>query len=150
MKQSANKRRFGELLAQNHDPAMAALALFPNSPEMFAEAEAKWVRDPEVVKAYEDAKQASKVDEDDLLTKIELARELENKMQTVEKPAEFTQMARLYAELMGYIEKPQPSANVNLSIPKVIEIPVFGNNDAWEKTAQKQQRGLVGKTRIKD
>ena len=146
-----NKRRFAELLVKNQDsPTMAALALFPDDEEMFAEAAANWIHDPEVIKAYEEAKQANKTNDDDLLTKSQLAREVEKRLQAAEKPTEYTQLARLYAELRGFIEKPQPSTNVNVAIPKAIEIPVYGNSEDWEKTAQKQQRGLVGKTRIKD
>lgn len=51
---------------------------------------------------------------------------------------------KLFAEIMGYIEKPGPTINNNpTTINRVMVVKDHGSNDDWERRARNQQAALV-------
>jgi hypothetical protein len=50
---------------------------------------------------------------------------------------------RLYAEIMGFIEKPVPGTTNNILNQGVMIVKDQGTDDEWEDTALKQQRALT-------
>lgn len=50
---------------------------------------------------------------------------------------------RLYAEIMGFIEKPVPGNTTNILNQGVMVVKDQGTNDQWEEKALKQQRALT-------
>jgi hypothetical protein len=50
---------------------------------------------------------------------------------------------RLYAEVMGHIEKPDTSVKVNVLNQSVMVVKDLGSNEDWERKAEMNQRKLI-------
>ncbi len=151
------KLKFAELLLKTPDePFKAALALFPDDVSRALWVAAHWPADPDVKAAQEEAL-ADSGSLSFLPSKAELARDIWQRMQgtkTVEgrlispDADDYAKLAKLYAEVMNFIEKPSITTNVNnVIVPKVIEIPNYGTAEEWENAATKQQRELLNVSR---
>lgn len=55
---------------------------------------------------------------------------------------------RLYAEIMGFIEKPSTNGAINILNQGVMIVPVAANDSDWEERARKQQSALIGDVRV--
>ena len=51
---------------------------------------------------------------------------------------------RLYAEVMGHIEKPVPGVTNNILNQGVMIVQDAGTDDEWQEKATKQQQALIG------
>lgn len=148
----AEKLIFAEYLArQPKDAFGAGLAAWPNNVNMAAYCARYWPSDPLVQQEIQRL-QASQGPGYGLADKGELLRLIWERM-TAERladgsvnvlaPDDLVKLAKLYAEVRGYIERPAATPLVNVSVPRAIEVPVHESDEAWERAAQKQQRELL-------
>jgi hypothetical protein len=153
--ESQEKVAYAGLLLKERDPFKAALSLFPNNTNRALWVANHWPVDPEVKEAQ--AKLTAEGGEMGFLPdKAELARDIWERMQgtktadgrTISPTAdEYSKLAKLYADVRGFIEKPQNNQNVTVVIPKAIEVPTHGTNEEWEQAAAKQQQDLLNVSR---
>lgn len=144
-----------ELLKTPNDPFKAALAVFGADTGRALRAAHEWAKDPEVM--AEQARLKGELGEMAFLPdKSELARVIWERMQgttyangsTIPTTAEeFAKLAKLYAEVRGYIEKPTTNINNNvITANKVMVVKDHGDNDTWAKRLREQQKGLTSAT----
>jgi hypothetical protein len=145
---SQEKRDYAALLIKERDPFKAALLLFPEATNRALWVSNNWPNDPEVV-AEKDRLNREDAGAAYLLNKTELARDILEKMKVAVKADDYAKLAKLYAEVLGYIEKPQASVNVTNNVPRVVEMPVFPTGEDWEAAAAKQQRDLLANARTR-
>lgn len=142
--QTAAKKQYAEILTRIPEPFAAALELYPDDTKIAAWIARNWPHDPEVIAAKKEIRNT-----EDLPNKTDLARAIWDKMQGPIMPDDFGKLAKIYAEVNGYIEKPGPGVIAQIIIPKVIEVPNHGTNEEWEAKAEKQQKDLLNVSRSK-
>lgn len=155
--ESEEKAAYAALLLKERDPFKAALQLFPDNTNRALWVANHWPIDTEVK-----AEQVRLMGEDDgssfLPSKAELARDIWQRMQGTTlasgvtippTPEEYAKLAKLYADVRGFIEKPQTNVNVTTNVQRVVEMPVFQDEDAWEAAAAKQQRESLQNARTR-
>lgn len=137
------KRQFAEALIKNDDDAFrAALSLFPQVGKALQVANA-WKND-DVVKQFRA----------DALNSVDAALLLPSKEKqafdiyaiatnTSIAPEDRLKAHRLYAEVRGFIEKPQAGGNLNVLNQGVMLVRDHGSDDDWEAKATEQQRKLI-------
>jgi hypothetical protein len=135
-----------ELLKIGNNPNeafKAALTIFPNDTSLALKAATHWINDPIVV--AEKSRLSENVDEKEFLpTRSDLARRVWDKMQLTPFPDDFAKLAKLYGEIMGFIEKPQQnSTNVNIVQNKVMIVKDHGTDDNWKDSLKIQQAKLI-------
>lgn len=155
---ATEKAAYAALLLKERDPFKAALLLFPNNTNRALRVANEWPNDP-VVKAEQ-----TKLTEGDgelsfLPGKAQLARDIWDRMQGTTlaggvvippTPEEYAKLAKLYADVRGFIDKPQTNVNVNNTVvQRVVEVPVFQSSEEWEAAAARQQRELLNNARTR-
>jgi len=149
------KAEYANLLLKERDPFKAAILLFPANTNRALWVANHWPHDP-VVKEFQKSLLSASDELDFLPTKAELARDIWEKMkgvttsegrQIAPSPDEYSKLAKLYADVRGFIEKPQNNQNITVVIPKAIEVPTHGTNAEWEAAAATQQRELLDVSR---
>lgn len=145
---SEEKRSYAALLIKEREPFKAALLLFPEATNRALWVSNNWPNDPEVVAEKERLLKEGAANAH-LLSKTDLARDIHERMQVVTKADDYVKLAKLYAEVLGYIEKPQASVTVTNNVPRVVEMPVFPTQDDWEAAAAKQQRESLANARTR-
>lgn len=150
------KKLYAAALIREPDPFKAALSLFKNNTNRALKAAHFWPDDPDVLAEIQRLK--NDVGETNLLpNKADLARAVWQRMQGVEygemrvpiETDDYAKLAKLYGEIMGFIEKPGTNINVNAVIPKAISVPTFESDEEWAKIAEQQQRELLNVSRTK-
>lgn len=157
-KELKEKAEYAALLLKERDPFKAALALFPENTNRALWIANHWPKD-DVVKAEQTRINAEIGEMGFLPGKGDLARDIWQRMQgttlpngvTVPPtPEEYAKLAKLYADVRGFIEKPQTNVSVNNNITqRVVEMPVFASEGEWEAQAAKQQRELLDNARTR-
>ncbi len=155
--ESKEKAAYAALLLKERDPFKAALQLFPDNTNR-----ALWVANHWPIDAEVKAEQERLMGEDDgssfLPSKAELARDIWQRMQGTTlangvtippTPEEYAKLAKLYADVRGFIEKPQTNVNVTTNVQRVVEVPVFQSESEWENAAARQQRELLENARTR-
>lgn len=139
------KAEYARLLLKHSDPFKAALQLFPDNTSRALRVANEWPNDPEVMAA-----QADLLDEDGELsylpTKADFARNLWDKMQEDRiAPEDYAKLGKLYADVRGFIEKPQTTINNNNNVTnnRVMVVRENGSDEDWEAKLRKQQEGLT-------
>ncbi|QBZ71722.1 putative terminase small subunit [Pseudomonas phage KP1] len=151
------KAAFAALLLKERDPFKAALRLFPDNTNRALWVANHWPNDKEV---KEEQARLMGVDGGSSLlpSKTELARDIWDRMQgkanangVIVPPTadEYAKLAKLYAEVMTFIEKPQTNLNVNNYVQRVVEVPMFASPEEWEKAASTQQTELLANARTR-
>lgn len=147
LKESEEKAAYAALLLKERDTFKAALSLFPNNTNRALWVANHWPNDAEVK-----AEQKRLTDEGGdmafLPGKGDLARDIWQRMQGT-TPEEYAKLAKLYADVRGFIEKPQTNVNVTTNVNRVVEMPVFANESEWEAEAARQQRELLENARTR-
>lgn len=153
------KRAFAMLCIQfPNEPFKAALQLFPSNTNRALRVATEWPKDSLVKETisqiYEQCGEFA-----GLAGKADLARDVWQRMQgivlddgTVIRPnsEDYVKLAKLYADIRGFIEKPSTSVTVNNAIAgNVIEVPVYDNDEDWEKDVQQQQQELLNVSRTR-
>lgn len=154
--ESEEKAAFAALLLKTPtEPFKAALALFPDNTSRALWVANHWVNDPEVLAAQKRNKEEFG-EFAGLADKVDLARDIWQRMQgtttpdgrqIIPSPDDYAKLAKLYAEVRGFIEKPQTGPAVQVVFPRAIEVPTHGSNEDWEAAAAKQQRELLDVSR---
>lgn len=155
--ETEEKAAFAALLLRERDPFKAALTLFPNNTNRALFVATKWPTDPEFLALQKSVRE--NFDELSLLpTKAQFAQLILERMEgkrpdgSIIPPdtEDFAKLGKLFADVLGFIEKPQaPSNSVTLIMPKVIEVPTHGTDEEWELAAGKQQHDLLNVSRSK-
>lgn len=137
------KRAFAVALTKNPANAfLAALAVEPDTGKALFISQA-WVGDPEVL-AYQAEVVEEFGDDLDLPNKTELLRKIIARADNCPLDEEAHKYYKLYADIRGYIEKPQNNVNNNIvSVNKVMIVKDHGTNEDWRKKAAEQQRALI-------
>jgi len=158
LKESEEKAAYAALLLKERDPFKAALALFPNNTNRALWVANHWPNDAEV-KAEQARLTEEAGDMAFLPGKADLARDIWQRMQGTTlpngvtippTPEEYAKLAKLYADVRGFIEKPQTNVNVTTNVNRVVEMPVFANESEWEAEAARQQRELLENARTRN
>ena len=148
-----DKVMFGIALAQStDDPFKVACGLFGADRGKALEATTAWLRDPVVIEAR-DSHRATHgpatltITKEELATKVILFAEekFENGNYRHESKDRLTAY-KLYADIMGFIEKPSVAVNNNIqqnSLHVVMKTTDYGTDDQWEQSLKQQQTGLV-------
>lgn len=130
------------LLRNDGDPYKAAFAIIDNAGHALQIGK-NWPSDPVVlaeqkriltstdVKAFLPSKEQQSRDIYTMATNEKL--EVEDRLKA----------HRLYAEIMGHIEKPVPGGNVNILTQGVMIVRDAGTDDEWQEKATHQQQTLV-------
>lgn len=140
------KAEFAKLLLKTpNDPFKAALLLFPDNTSRALRVANEWPADPEVMAA-----QAELLEEDGELaylpTKADFARKIWDKMDEERlAPEDFAKLGKLYADVRGFIEKPQTNINTNVNnVTNRVMVVRESQSDAdWEAKLRKQQEDLT-------
>lgn len=142
------KKRYAYALIRTPDPLGAALELYPDDTKIAAWIAKHWSKDPEVIAEKDRLKET--IGAKGLADKSDLSRAIWDRMNGPILSDDFAKLAKIYAEVNGFIEKPAPpNVTANIIIPKVIEIPNHGTDANWEALAEKQQKDLLNVSRSK-
>ena len=141
MTESEAKEKFAQLLLQEPGNLFAvALKVFPDDTKRALRAVTEWKDDPEIKSLQEKAQELP------LPTKGEFSRVLWDKMQDrYTEPDVFAKIAKVYAEVRGFIEKPQIAVNTNVQTVtnKVMVIRESRTDEDWERKLLAQQTALT-------
>ncbi len=145
MSEEELKAEYARLLLKITDPFKAALQLFPDNTSRALRVANEWPTDPEVVAA-----QSELLEEDGELsflpTKADLARNIWDRMQNERvSPDDYAKLGKLYADVRGFIEKPQTNVSVNNNVTnnRVMVVRENGTDEDWEAKLRKQQENLT-------
>lgn len=147
MDESELKVEFAKLLLKEPtDPFVVALKLFPENVNRALKVAVEWPGDSEVKAAQE--KLLSEVeDEFSLLpTKASFSNLILAKMGEA-APDDFAKLAKVYADVRGFIEKASTNVNTgNTVVNKVMIVKDNGTDDEWSAKLLKQQEKLVSES----
>jgi hypothetical protein len=143
--EDAQKVAFASLLRKEGDAFKAGLTLFPNNTNRALRIATEWPNDAKVI-AELDRLDADTDPTKDLPTKVDLAKKVWDRLNKAVEDEDFVKLAKLYAEVNGYIEKPQNSTNVNIQQNRVMTVRDFGSEAHWESKMLDQQRALASGT----
>lgn len=141
------KNEYAKQLLKSGDPFKAALVIFPDNVSRALRVANEWAT-CSVVRSKMDELISSASDECDFLpTKADLSRIVWDKLNHESTSNDdFTKMAKLYAEVRGFIEKPQTNIqqnNISQTNNNIMVIKDKGTNDEWETKLRRQQEKLV-------
>lgn len=143
MTELEEKEKFAIAFLDFKDPFKAALFVCEGMPTQKAlKMATEWQNDLEVkgfIKAIKDKEESI----ENLPSKKELAESIWNKMQSCRHPDDFQKLAKLYAEVRGFIEKPDNKPVVTINQNRVMVIKDLGTEEDWQAKAEKQQRDLL-------
>lgn len=140
MNEEKYKRQFAALLVKLEDPFKAAFKIFPNDTKAAIKAANEWPKDRIVID--QQIESDVKIGDETLPTKSDLKLQLWERMKNATDD-DYTKMAKVYAEVCGFIEKQGTQVNVQNVTNKVMQVSVFESDKDWElKTAAQQERLL--------
>jgi hypothetical protein len=137
------KTKFAEAWLRDPDHPIDAARIVFNDLGIALQVGSTWVNDPFVL--AEKARLFIELGPKNFLARKEdQAREiykicLNDKLSTDDR----LKAHRLYAEIMGHIEKPQTNIQNNLVTGNVLYVPAFQSQEEWERKAIEQQRSLT-------
>ena len=126
------------------DPQGAARSIVPGNTELMLYMAQHWPYDETVVAEMKAIREEN--DPMDLLpSKAEFAREVWTRLTARRVDNEdFTKLGKLYADVCGYIDKPQTNVAVMTnSNNKVMVVNQKGTDEEWSKKLIRQQKKLV-------
>lgn len=138
------KRQFAaELIRNDGQPFKAAFAVAGEDSGYALQIARVWAADPFVVAEQErllNSKEASSF----LPSKQQQARDIYALATDISKePEDRLKAHKLYAEIMGYIEKPLAGAGINVLNQGVMIVPMAASDMDWQQKAERQQRLLT-------
>lgn len=145
MNETEAKEKFARLLLKEpSDPFAIAIKVFPDDTKKALRIANEWPSDPEILAMQE------KLTEEEgelafLPTKGQLAREVWNMMHDkYTDAATFAKLGKLYAEIRGFVEKPQTSVTTNVQqvANKVMVVRESVSDAEWERKLLDQQTRL--------
>ena len=146
MNEAEAKEKFARLLLKEpSDPFAVAIKVFPDDTKKALRVANEWPSDVDVL-----AFQAKATEEEGELaflpTKGQLCREVWDVMHDkYTDAATFAKLGKLYAEIRGFIEKPQTTVTTNVQnvTNKVMVVRESGSDAEWERKLAAQQARLV-------
>jgi hypothetical protein len=144
MNEKELKRKFAELLLKYpKEYFKAALEIFPDNTSKALRIANEWINDSEVIQ-FQNEILAEKDELEFLPSKAELCRDVYNRMKTCVFDSDFKDLAKLYAEIRGFIQKPNftinnSNGNIDNRVMKVID---FGSDDDWQKRVEINQKTI--------
>jgi hypothetical protein len=140
------KRAFAAALLKNEPDAegrfKAALTVTPDTGQALYMAN-RWPSDPVVI---DEIAALTKDGDDDLSfigTKAEFAREVLTAGRASYDGDTKHKFFKLYAEMRGFISKPDTNVNVQVNQNRVMIVKDMGTDAEWEAKAATQQRALI-------
>lgn len=135
--------QLAELMLVEKDAFKAALSLFGGNSMKALFAAQNLPSDPAFIKIMQKVK--TEKGKECLPTKNDLSYDIWQKMQSRGLfPDDYVKLAKLYAEINGFIEKaPTVALNNNLTVNKVMIVPKYPNAETWEEKAINQQKNLT-------
>jgi hypothetical protein len=137
------KKKFARELLRSNDPMKAAQVVLSSMGQVLIAA-AQWPNDENVKKEIERIKREEGL-KDFLPTKEDFAFLLWDRMKKCRDDGDFSKIATVYANTMGYVEKGQTNINNNIlsNSNKVMIVKDHGNDKTWSSNLIEQQRSLV-------
>lgn len=132
------------LLKTPDDPFKAALAVFPYDTAKALAVSKEWPRDEEIIglcdKLIQDEGEGAF-----LPTKEDLARAVFKRAERSLEDADAFKGYKLYADIMGHVEKPGTTVNNNTLVDnrRVMVVTDHGTDDEWEAKVLAQQTKLI-------
>lgn len=144
MTELEEKEQFAKFLLEVADPFKAALQLFTEQSDLHKalKVATEWPHDKDVKNFIKKIKE-NEDSIDTLPSKKELAQSIWEKMEVCKYPKDYAKLAKLYAEVRGFIEKPDNKPIVNINQNRVMVVKDLGTAEDWENKAAKQQRDLL-------
>ena len=146
MNEREAKEKFARLLLKEPGNAFAiALKVCPDDVKRAVQIANEWPNDPDVLDFQERIK-GDEGENEFLPTKADLARETWNLMHDKYTDAsQFAKLGKLYADLMGFIEKPKVEVNTNVQnvTNKVMIVREAVSDAEWERKLFTQQTALT-------
>jgi len=143
MTELEEKEKFALAFLDFKDPFKAALFVCEGMPTQKAlKMATEWPNDLEVkgfIKAIKDKEESI----ENLPNKKDLAQAIWDKMESCRFPEDYAKLAKLYAEVRGFIEKPDNKPVVTINQNRVMVVKDLGNAEDWQAKAEKQQRDLL-------
>ena len=140
------KRQYAQLYEKLGDRFKAAFQLFPNDTKLAIQVANEWPQD-QVVIDFQNEKLLTRDTTDNLPTKADLARKVWDRMnEPLTSDEDFVKMAKTYAEVMGYIEKPGTQVNVQNVSNKVMIVREKESDDDWARGLAEQQANLISQS----
>lgn len=141
------KKEFARLTlsADNHaDNFQAALRLFPTNTNRALRVANEWPICNEVLEARA-ALIGELGEEATLPSKVTFTRTLYDRMSKCYTTDEFVKVAKLIADVQGFIEPPKTTINNNntVAVNRVMIVRENGSDQDWEQKLRKQQEVLV-------
>lgn len=136
------KLRFAEAFLRSNNAATAAMDVFPADPGKALQLAQTLPQDSIVIAEIERLKE-EKGEAAFLPNKAKIARDVYERATEAKDNEEYVKLMRLYGDLMGMIEKPGSSVNVDVKVAPVMVMRDHGSDDQWEQRASAQQRGLT-------
>lgn len=120
----------------------ACLAMYPGNTNIALGLSSRLMKHPDIKVAI-DAAKADAINT--LPTKAEYAIKLWERMVGADTDDSYQKLAKLYADVRGFIDKPVDTniQNVTVVTPRCIEMPTHGSDDDWERKAAEQQTALM-------
>ena len=126
-----------EFFRNPSDPFKIACALFPDNTSLALRVANEWPSDPFVLSCLD------LLTVDAMPTEVDLCGEVWRKMKMTYDPKDFATLAKLYAEIRGFIKK-QETAQVNVQVNnKVMVVKDHGTDEEWESKLVRQQTALA-------
>lgn len=143
----SKKEQFAELSLREPDAFKVALVIYPNDTGRALRIANEWPNDPQVKEIRQSFVDAEEDGETAFLpSKADASRLAWNIARDADKMTEDRLKAlKLYAEIRGFIEKPQVTVNNtqnNVSM-RVLVVKDHGSNDEWENKLRSQQKKLI-------
>lgn len=141
--EDAQKKAYAALLLNEPDPYKAAFCLFPGNTNRAILVASQWPSDQVVIEEQTRLRTEVAANKPALPSKHDLAKVVWERMKGTPDDEAFVKLAKLYGEVNGFIEKPQPSqTNVNIQQNRVMTVRDFGTEENWETKMLDQQRKL--------
>jgi len=138
----AKKAKFAALLMNTpNEPFVAAMGVEPDNNGIALWIATHWIGDDEVL-AHQKRLRESGEDLNNLPNKAAQLAEIW-KLTQHGLYEDRIKAHKLYADIKGHIEKPQPAVSVNVNNNRVMVIRDQGSDDDWEKKVAKQQSDLL-------
>lgn len=129
-------------LMYGQDAQVAARDVAGSDINAFLKIAAKWPTDPEVQRHRKELL-ALHGEEHFLPSKAEIAKKLLDDLETIRDPELRLKFIKLYAELLGYLQKDTININNNITQNKVMLVPASQSDEEWQNRLVQQQERLL-------
>lgn len=138
----SEKQKFVELWLELDDPFKAGCQVWPDDIQKACFAGSQFPKQAEYLQLKHELENGDYL-LSKLPTKAKLLEDIYLRMQRCRFPEDYEKLARLYAQVSGFIEKPTEKKKApTVQASNVMKVRDFGENQSWEDYAAVQQRNL--------